>query len=62
MRRAGSAVLLGLINPLAALLPLIDPGSDKARERTAGCQALIAQAQSKPVPPVAARAASSALR
>lgn len=67
VRKAGSAVLLGLINPLAALLPLIDPGSEKARERTAGCQALVAQAQARKqqeqaAPPVAARAASSALR
>jgi AsmA family protein len=62
-RKAVPAVLLGLINPLAALLPLIDPGSEKARERTAGCQALVAQAQRQaPPPPVAGRAASSTLR
>jgi hypothetical protein len=56
-------VLLGLVNPLAALLPLIDPGSEKARERTAGCQAFVAQARRPaPPPPVAGRAASSTLR
>jgi AsmA family protein len=36
-RRAVPALLLGLVNPLAALLPLIDTGSDEARERLAGC-------------------------
>jgi uncharacterized protein involved in outer membrane biogenesis len=64
VRRAVPAVLLGLINPLAALLPLIDPGSDQARSRMAGCHALVAQAQrqpagNRPPPPVASRAASS---
>ena len=64
VRRAVPAVLLGLINPLAALLPLIDPGGDQARHRTAGCQALVAQAQRKTPAnrapsPVASRAASS---
>ncbi len=36
--KAGSAVLLGLITPLAALLPLIDPGGDAA-----GCAELLAR-------------------
>jgi AsmA family protein len=62
-RRAVPALLLGLINPLAALLPLVDPGSDQARDRMAGCQALVAQAQrpagSRPPPKLASRGASS---
>jgi uncharacterized protein involved in outer membrane biogenesis len=64
VRRAVPAVLLGLVNPLAALLPLIDPGSDEARDRVAGCQALLAKAKRQPPSPapVAGRAASSTLR
>ncbi|MEP7157741.1 MAG: AsmA family protein, partial [Betaproteobacteria bacterium] len=40
-RKVGSAVLLGLLNPLAALIPLADRG-DKAtaRKRASGCEAL----------------------
>ncbi len=30
--RGGAAILLGLINPLAALLPLVDPADEKAGE------------------------------
>jgi uncharacterized protein involved in outer membrane biogenesis len=38
--KLGSAVLLGLLNPLAALLPLMDTGnSDKARQNGADCRA-----------------------
>jgi AsmA family protein len=52
--RAGLAVLLGLANPLAALLPLIDPGNRKeAEQHAAGCQRLVqrgaAVAQAKPL-------------
>ena len=45
--RAGSAVALGLINPLAALIPLIEtaPGKDKE----ADCQALLAKVKDAPV-------------
>jgi len=40
-RRLGGALLLGLLNPLAALLPLIDLGDDAAATRgAAGCRAL----------------------
>ncbi len=39
--RGGAAVLLGLINPLAALLPLVDLGGDKNGQ----CAALLARAQ-----------------
>ena len=39
--KLAGAVLLGLINPLAALIPLIDPGdADAARQGAAGCQSL----------------------
>jgi len=39
--KAASAVLLGLINPFAALIPLMDLGdSDKAQQGAAGCQGL----------------------
>ncbi len=39
--RGGAAILLGLINPLAALLPLINLGDDKAGQ----CSELLAKAQ-----------------
>jgi uncharacterized protein involved in outer membrane biogenesis len=40
-RKLGSAVLLGLVNPLAALAPLIDTGDrDAAARGAAGCRAL----------------------
>ena len=40
-RKLGAAVLLGLINPLAALIPLIDPGNaGEANRGAAGCLAL----------------------
>jgi uncharacterized protein involved in outer membrane biogenesis len=39
--RGGAAILLGLINPLAALLPLVDLGGDKSGQ----CAALLARAQ-----------------
>ena len=39
--KVASSVLLGLINPLAALIPLIDPGDASATtDATAGCRAL----------------------
>jgi len=38
--KLGGAVLLGLLNPLAALLPLLDPGSSAtARQNAADCRA-----------------------
>ena len=55
-RKAAMAVLLALINPLAALIPLIDPGDSEAAQRgTTGCQSLqerrAAAAVAKPPPP-----------
>lgn len=48
-RRAAPAVLLGLLNPLAALLPLVDPGSREAAEqRLAGCHRLAAEHAARP--------------
>jgi uncharacterized protein involved in outer membrane biogenesis len=44
-RRAVPAVLLGMLHPLAALLPLIDTGSDQAEAKLAGCKQLVARQQ-----------------
>ena len=42
-RKLAASFLLGLINPLAALIPLIDPGNTTDAERGAtGCRALMA--------------------
>ncbi len=51
--KAGAAVLLALLNPLAAIIPFIDPGADKeARQADAQCAALVKKQSwiSKPVP------------
>ena len=50
-RKLGAAVLLGLINPLAAVIPLIDPGNAaEAGRGAAGCLALKARgAAARPV-------------
>ncbi|HEU4852824.1 MAG TPA: AsmA family protein [Telluria sp.] len=45
--KAGSALALGAVAPLAALLPLISAGPDK----DSPCRALLAQASEKPVAP-----------
>jgi uncharacterized protein involved in outer membrane biogenesis len=46
--KLASAFLLGLINPLAALIPLIDPGdADAAKRGAAGCQSLMQRAAAK---------------
>ena len=38
--KLGSALLLGLLNPLAAILPLVDVGNQQdARASAASCQA-----------------------
>ncbi len=43
--KVGSALLLGLINPLAALLPFIDTGdAEKAKAATVGCSNLATKA------------------
>ena len=47
-RKLASAFLLGLINPLAALLPLVDTGDEKAASRGAeGCRKLMERAAPK---------------
>ena len=39
--KLGAALLLGLLNPLAALIPLLDPGNaDEAQRGAADCLAL----------------------
>lgn len=49
LKLAGS-FLLALVNPLAALLPLIDPGSaDAAARGAAGCQALMQRVKARAV-------------
>ena len=47
-RKAAMAVLLGLVNPFAALIPLVDPGSDDEHDET--CAALLERAR-KAAPP-----------
>ena len=43
-RKLGAAFLLALVNPLAALLPLIDPGEAKSADQgVSGCRALLAR-------------------
>ena len=49
LRRVVPAALLAMINPLAALLPLLDPGSTDA-VAAAGCQALMPRPRSKAPP------------
>ena len=40
-KKLAATILLGLLNPLAALIPLVDPGdADGARRGAAGCKAL----------------------
>ena len=69
--KAGAAVLLSLLNPLAAIIPFVDPGAHQAaKDAAAQCAALvatsgkIAPAAKTPttlhVPPLATRAASAA--
>lgn len=55
--RLGAAALLGLLNPLAALIPLIDPGSSEDAQRGADqCRALSARIVAKPGLPAPAAA------
>lgn len=47
--KAAAALLLAFINPLAALIPLIDPGDNEAAARAAsGCQPLLQRAKTRP--------------
>jgi uncharacterized protein involved in outer membrane biogenesis len=49
--KLGSALLLGLINPLAALLPLVDVGSRQAaRENAATCKTRMHQKLQRALP------------
>lgn len=51
--KAGAAALLALLNPLAAIIPFIDPGADsEAKQAGAKCAALVQKQGwiSKPVP------------
>ena len=55
--RLGAAALLGLLNPLAALIPLIDVGSSEDAQRGADeCRALSKRIASKPGLPAPAPA------
>lgn len=48
-RKAAAAVVLAFINPLAALIPLIDPGdAEEAAHAASGCQPLVARAKARP--------------
>jgi AsmA family protein len=49
LRRVVPAVLLAMINPLAALIPLLDPGQTDA-PGVAGCQALATRARATAPP------------
>ncbi len=57
--RIGASVLLGLLNPLAAILPLMDIGSsDDAQRGAAACRALAQRIAARPLlppPPAQAR-------
>lgn len=55
-KKLGIAFLLGLANPLAALIPLVDGGDAKAAERgAAGCKSVLQKASAKRVIPPAVR-------
>ena len=55
-RKVAASVLLGLINPLAALIPLIDPGSGKGESQ--GCRELIAKFNAASQAPAATAASA----
>lgn len=61
--RVGAAALLGLLNPIAALIPFIDPGdSEEAKRGAAGCADLSRRIKAQPTLPAppAARPAAKA--
>jgi len=49
-RKAALAILLGFVNPFAALIPLVDPGSDDEHDES--CAALLARARKAGAQPV----------
>ena len=50
--RIGAAALLGLLNPIAALIPLIDPGdTEEAKRGAAGCADLSRRIKAQPTLP-----------
>lgn len=55
-RKAAAALVLAVINPLAALIPLIDPGdAEEAARAASGCQPLVQRAKAKPAGAAPAR-------
>ena len=64
--RVGAAALLGLLNPVAALIPFIDIGSpDEAERGAAGCAQLSRRIKAQPTlpaPPKATRSQTTATR
>jgi uncharacterized protein involved in outer membrane biogenesis len=59
--RLGAAALLALVNPLVALIPLIDTGNSADAKRGADdCRALAKRIAAKPLPPPAKQAAARA--
>ena len=64
--RIGAAALLGLLNPVAALIPFIDVGSpDEAERGAAGCAQLSSRIKAQPklpAPPSPARSRTTATR
>jgi len=55
-RKLARSLLLSLINPLAALIPLVDQGdADAAARGAADCRSLMQRIPAKPAPPVATR-------
>jgi hypothetical protein len=50
-RKLAASLLLGLVNPLAALIPLLDPGDDDAATRgAAGCHDIAERAAKRKGP------------
>ena len=60
--KVGAAALLALVNPIAAVVPFIDPGAnDDAKREAAACQALLQRGNPARVAPTeTARAAAGA--
>jgi len=59
--RAGAAVALALVNPIAAVVPFIDPGARANAERdAAACAAVVQSGNPAKVTPVEARSGAAA--